>query len=283
MTARMTARLTLDQVKAAVQQLPALPAVVLKVLQTFRQENPDVDLLAREIAHDQALATRVLRLANSPFYGLQTKVGSLHDAITVLGFRNVRSAVAAIAVMRCFAQSPVAGFDFNAFQGHATAVALAARAIARQAQLPEELAFSAGLVHDIGVLALLTAFPEEMAAVLAYATRHDCALREAEREVLGLDHASVGDNLLRHWHFPEEICRAVLGHHDSSAIGGLADVIHVADVVVHGLAAAEHAGGRVPPLSDIAFNRLDLSVDKLKQVMAEVMRDFEPVRQALSI
>lgn len=279
----MMARLQLDQIKTAVQHLPALPAVVLKVLQTFQQDNPDVDLLVREIAHDQALATRVLRLANSPFYGLQTKVGSLHDAITVLGFRNVRAAVAGIAVMRCFAQSPVAGFDLSAFQSHATAVALAARAIARQAQLPEELAFSAGLVHDIGVLALLTAFPKEMAAVLAYAAQHDCALREAEREVLGLDHASVGETLLRHWHFPEEICRAVLGHHDSSAIGGLADVIHVADVLVHGLAAAEHAGGRVPPLSDIAYNRLGLSVGKLKQVMHEVSRDFEPVRQALSI
>lgn len=279
----MMARLTLAQIKTAVQDLPALPTVVFKVLHTFQQENPDVDQLVREIAHDQALATRVLRLANSPFYGLQTKVGGLQDAITVLGFRNVRSAVAGIAVMRCFTQSPVAGFDMSAFQGHATAVALAARTIARQAQLPEELAFSAGLVHDIGVLALLTTFPDEMAAVLAYATHHDCALREAEREALGLDHASVGDALLRHWHFPEEICRAVLGHHDSSAIGGLADVIHVADVLVHGLAAAEHAGGRVPPLADIAYNRLGLSVGKLKQVMHEVSRDFEPVRQALSI
>jgi putative nucleotidyltransferase with HDIG domain len=279
----MMARLTLDQVKAAVQDLPALPSVVLKVLQTFRQDNPDLDLLAREIAGDQALATRVLRLANSPFYGLQTKVGSLQDAITVLGFRNVRAAVAGIAVLRCFARSPCAGFNLDTFQRHGMAAALAARAIARQAQLPEELAFSAGLVHDIGALALLTAFPEPMAEVLAYATRHDCALREAEREVLGIDHASVGDALLRHWHFPEEICLAVLGHHDSSAIGGLADVIHVADVLVHGLAAAEHAGGRVPPLSDIAYNRLGLSVGKLKQVMHEVSRDFEPVRQALSI
>lgn len=279
----MMARLTLDQVKAAVQDLPALPSVVLKVLQTFRQDNPDLDLLAREIAGDQALATRVLRLANSPFYGLQTKVGSLQDAITVLGFRNVRAAVAGIAVLRCFARSPCAGFNLDTFQRHGMAAALAARAIARQAQLPEELAFSAGLVHDIGVLALLTAFPEPMAEVLAYATRHDCALREAEREVLGIDHASVGDALLRHWHFPEEICLAVLGHHDSSAIGGLADVIHVADVLVHGLAAAEHAGGRVPPLSDIAYNRLGLGVGKLKQVMHEVSRDFEPVRQALSI
>lgn len=278
----MNARLELSYLQSAVQQLPALPAVVAKVLQTFQQEDPDIDQLAGEIAHDQALATRVLRLANSPFYGLQTRVGTLHDAITVLGFRNVRAAVAGIAVLRCFAHDQLPGFDMAAFWNHATATALASRAIARIARQPEELAFTAGLVHDIGVLVLLTTVPAEMAKVLVYAGQRDCGLREAERDVLGIDHTVVGEALLRHWHFPEAICEAVRGHHDSSDIGRLADVVHVADVVVHAMAAAEHPGGRVPPLSDVAFNRLNLSVGKLKQVMHEVGRDFAPACQALA-
>lgn len=278
----MNARLELSYLQSAVQHLPALPAVVAKVLQTFQQEDPDIDQLAGEIAHDQALATRVLRLANSPFYGLQTRVGTLHDAITVLGFRNVRAAVAGIAVMRCFADDQLPGFDMAAFWNHATATALASRAIARIAHQPEELAFTAGLVHDIGVLVLLTTVPADMAKVLAYAGQRDCSLREAERDVLGIDHTVVGEALLRHWHFPEAICEAVLGHHDSSDIGRLADVVHVADVVVHAMAAAEHPDGRVPPLSDVAFNRLGLGVGKLKQVMHEVGRDFAPACQALA-
>lgn len=276
------ARLELDQVKSAVQQLPSLPAVVLKVLQTFQQENPDVDLLVREISQDQALATRVLRLANSPFYGLQTKVGTLNDAMTVLGFRNVRAAVAGVAVMRCFAHNNYPNFDASAFWNHCTAVAIASRAIARVSKQPEELAFTAGLVHDIGALALLTGFPAEMAEVLGYAKDHDCMLREAERDVLGIDHAMVGETLLRHWHFPEAICLAVRGHHDSVEFGGLADVVCVADVLIHAMAAAEGPNGRVPHLSDIPFNRLNLGVVKLKQVMSEVARDFEPACQALA-
>lgn len=274
--------LDMAQVTSAVQQLPALPDVVLKVLQSFEQEDPDIDRLANEIGHDQALAARVLRLANSPFYGLQTRVGTLHDAITVLGFRNVRAAVAGVAVTRCFAHNHYPDFDMAAFWMHCTAVAVASRTIARLSRQPEELAFTAGLVHDIGALALLTAFPAEMAAVLAYARQHDCNLREAERDVLGLDHAAVGDALLRHWHFPEAICLAVRGHHECEDIGGLADVVHLADGVVHGLAAAEHEGGRVPPISDNAFNRLGMSVSRLKTVLAEVARDAGPAHAALS-
>lgn len=274
--------LSIAQIKSTVQQLPSLPTVVLKVLQSFQQENPDIDLLVHEIGQDQALATRVLRLANSPFYGLQTKVGTLHDALTVLGFRNVRAAVAGVAVMRCFAHNHYPGFDVGAFWNHCTAVALASRTVARLSRQPEELAFTAGLVHDIGALALLTGFPAEMAEVLAYARQHDCLLREAERDVLGVDHATVGDALLRHWHFPEPICVAVLGHHYSDEVGGLADVVHVADSVVHAMSAVDHPEGRVPHLSDVAFNRLGLSVGKLKLVMSEVARDYEPACQALA-
>lgn len=278
----MSAPIELPELLGRVRQLPALPDVVVKVLQTFAEEDPDLDRLVREIAHDQALVTRVLRLANSPFYGLQSRVGTLHDAITVLGFRNVRAAVAGVAVMRCFAAPRYADFDSTAFWNHSTAVALAARAVARIARQPEELAFTAGLVHDVGVLALLTAFPDRMAAVLSYGRQHDCFIREAERDVLGLDHAVAGEALLRHWHFPEPICAAVLGHHDPEEIGSLADVVHVADIVAHAVAAAEHAGGHVPPLAEVAFNRLGLGVVKLKRVMQEVARDFEPACQALA-
>ena len=275
------ARLDMAQIKSTVQQLPSLPTVVLKVLQSFQQETPDIDQLVAEIGQDQALATRVLRLANSPFYGLQTKVGTLHDAMTVLGFRNVRAAVAGVAVMRCFAHNQYPGFDVAAFWTHCTAVAIAARAVAQLSRQPEELAFTAGLVHDIGALALLTGFPVEMAEVLAYAKEHDCMLREAERDVLGVDHAAVGEALLRHWHFPDAICLAVLGHHYSDEVGGLADVVHVADAVVHVMAAVEGQEGLVPHLSDVAFNRLDLSVGKIKQVMTLVARDIAPTCQAL--
>lgn len=275
------ARLDTSQVTRAVQQLPSLPNVVLKVLQTFQQESPDIDLLVHEIGQDQALATRVLRLANSPFYGLQTRVGTLQDAITVVGFRNVRAAVAGVAVMRCFAHNTYPGFDVSAFWSHCTAVALAARSVARLTCQPEELAFTAGLVHDIGALALLTGFPAEMSGVLHYAQQYECMLREAEREVIGIDHAIAGEALLRHWHFPPAICEAVCSHHDPEAVGGLADIVHVADAVVHAMAAADQGEGRVPHLSDVSFNRLGLSVGKLKQVMCEVARDFEPACQAL--
>lgn len=276
------ARLELTRVVRTVQQLPSLPAVVLKVLESFEQEHPDIEGLVRDISRDQALATRVLRLANSPFYGLQTKVGTLQDAIIVVGFRNVRAAVAGVAVMRCFAHNNFPNFNVAAFWNHCTAVALASRSIARATRQPEELAFTAGLVHDIGTLALLTGFPVEQAMVLDYARRHGCFLLEAEREVLGVDHAQVGDALLQHWHFPDVIRLAVRGHHQPDASGGLADVVHVADVVAHALATLEGAEDRLSPLSAASLHRLGLDASSLVTVFAEVARDFGPACQALN-
>ena len=87
----MSEQPTLKDMLARIQRLPALPAVALELLNTLSGSDPDVTTLARRIAQDQAIAARVLRVANSPFYGLQSRVGSIHDAVVVLGFSAVRS------------------------------------------------------------------------------------------------------------------------------------------------------------------------------------------------
>lgn len=264
-----------------VKRLPSLPEVVLRVLQSFDEEDPDVDVLVDEIARDLALAALVLRLANSPFYGLQTRVATLGDAVTVLGFRNVRAAVLGIAATHSLGPVAVPGFDLHAFWQHSSAVALASRILARELGQPQEVAFVAGLLHDIGIIALLTVYPKEMAEVSAYRARQECLYREAERDVIAVDHTMVGEALLRHWRFPEQITQAVLGHHVPDDIGGLADIVHISDGLVHAIGLAETSADLVPPLSDVAFNRLGLSIPQLKKCMAEVARDYESASLAL--
>lgn len=264
-----------------VKRLPSLPAVVLKVLQSFEDEDPDVNALVDDIARDVALAALVLRLANSPFYGLQTRVATLNDAVTVLGFRNVRAAVLGIAAAHSLGPAALPGFDLHAFWQHGAAVALASRVFARELGHPPEIAFVAGLLHDIGVIALLTVYPREMAEVSAYRARQECLYREAERDVIAVDHTMVGEALLRHWRFPEQITQAVLGHHVPDDIGGLADIVHISDALVHAIGLADLPVDLVPQLSDVAFNRLGLSIPQLKKCMAEVARDYESASQAL--
>lgn len=276
--------LTLEEAIARLQDLPALPLVVNELLASF--DDPDVELgeLAGKVAHDQALAAKTLRLANSSFYGLQSKVRTISQAIAVLGFDSVRSLVIGAGVIGGFREGRDKGFDFDGFWRHAIATALCARALARQAGCNPELAFVAGLLHDLGRLVLVTRFPEHYAEVLAQRTLRDCGLLEAERAVLGIDHAQVGRALAQHWRIPEQICRAIAQHHlpMQQDYGELPSVVHVANVVVHGLDLAGDEDELVPVLVQGAWDSLHLTPATLRAVFAQTETQFDDTCRILS-
>ena len=273
--------LTLDEVLADIHELPSLPAVVGELTQALDNEATGVDQLAEGIAQDQSLAARALRVANSPFYGIQHKVASIHDAIVILGFRAVGSLVMAASVTGYFAPPPNTAFDLARFWRHGIGAALCARALARTAGLDMEAAFTAGLLHDIGVLVLLTSRPESYARVLEYRAAQDCELVAAETAVLGFDHARVGEALAARWRFPDEIAQAVAQHHaprhESGGDAGatLADVAHVANILAHALDLSGDPDALVPPLDGHAWRRIGLELPALKLMLSGIEREHE--------
>lgn len=279
----MLNRLTLDEVVSEIARLPSLPTVVLEVLASFDAGQVDVDRIVNELAQDPSLSARVLRLANSSFYGLQTRVGSLHDAVVVLGFRQVRATVAAVAVTRCLADHSLPGFDFPAFWRHCIAVGMAARRVAEQVGESGERAFIAGLLHDIGWLVLFAAFPRQSLAVLEYARYEHCLIVEAEHEIIGIDHSLVGGALAARWHFPENIAEAIRAYRypDDLPAGSLAGIVHFADGLVHALGIADGLEDLVPPLSDTVFHRLALGLPEIKAIMGAVEADLDSTCHAL--
>lgn len=281
----MIERLSLDAANTCLGRLPSLPTVVLRVLESFARDDVDVDQLGRLIAQDQALTARVLRLANSSFYGLQKRVGTLGEAIVVLGFRNVRATVAAVAATSCFAEMRRPGFDFSAFWRHCAAVGIGARVLADAAGKSGEQAFVAGLLHDVGILVLLTGFPDHMRAVSDYHRLNQCLYPEAEREVLGIDHAQIGEMLAQRWHFPEVISAAIAHHHhpaDAEA-SGLAGVVHLADCLAHALGIMDTVEEVVPPVDEVAFNRLGIGVPDFKRALHEVHSHLDELGQLLTV
>ena len=280
-------QLSLEQAVARLKDLPALPLVVSELLASF--DDPDVDLgqLAGKIAHDQALAAKTLRLANSSFYGLQSRVRTIGQAIQVLGFDSVRALVVGAGVIGGFEAGREKGFDFDGFWRHAIGTALCARALARHAPQPganPELAFVAGLLHDLGRLVLVTRFPEHYAEVLARRALRDCELLLAEREVLGIDHAQVGRALGQHWKIPEPICRAIANHHQPMRQdeGDLPAVVHVANVLANGLDLSDQEDDQVPTMAQGAWDSLGLDDAALRAVFAETEAQFEETCQVLA-
>jgi putative nucleotidyltransferase with HDIG domain len=273
------------QVVAAVHHLPSLPAVVVELLESVDREDVNAEALADKIALDQALAARALKVANSPFYGLQSKVATIQDATVILGLRQVRSLVTAAAVTGAFSFSSASWFDPRRFWQHCVGVALCARALAAEVGLSEDGAFTAGLLHDIGRLVLVTCFPEEYRQVALYRKKHDCYPLTAERDILGLDHASVGKALAERWRFAPAIQEAVALHHAPEEVTGdsLAGIVHVADVMAHALDLCPRDDELVPALSSVAWNRLGISWPRFKELLVQVEDQFEDVCAALNI
>lgn len=267
----MTA-LSLETVIADFGHLPASPDVVMKLLDYLKQDEVEADVVATMIAKDQVLAAKSLRLANSSFYGLQRRVATIHDAIVVLGQRTVSTMVTAMAITGRFQSLQVAGYDQRTFWLHNVGTALCARALAQRVKINPENAFTAGLLHDIGKLVLATRFPEDFASVLAYQTEKDCTMVEAERNLLGFDHAQIGAALAQQWKFATEIGEAVGGHHtpEDHLASPLTGLIHVANVMAHVLNFSGEENDLAPRISEVAWNRLGLSWGDFKHLMAEV-------------
>lgn len=267
--------LTLDEILDEVRQLPSLPAIVTELIATLDDEDADIERLAAGIAKDQALAARALRVANSPFYGMQRRVETIHDAILVLGFRAVANLVTAASLSGFFKPPAGSGFDLTLFWRHGIGVALAGRALAGKAGLSGDRGFTAGLLHDIGRLLLATTRPHHYAAVQAWRADQDAYPVEAERHCLGLDHVQAGEALARRWRFPEDICLAVAAHHEptEAAADGLADVTHVADALAHALDLAGDPHALVPPVRRESWRRLGLEQTSIAPLLAAIEQE----------
>ncbi len=248
-----------------IAQLPALPRAAAEALAMLRDEDSGADDCARIIATDQALTARVLRLANSAFYGVPGRVSSVNRAVQMLGKRTLRGALTTVAVGGQFSAIQCEGFQFDGFWRHTIGTAIGAEAIARTRALDDETAFTAGVLHDIGRLALAAHFPRETAAMLALARTHDLALLQAERLALGTDHAAIGAAIASRWNFPAAVQAAIAAHHLPQQNGngpGMADVIHVADAIVHALDLAGEPAEAVPEIDAQAWQRVGLTAEQ---------------------
>jgi putative nucleotidyltransferase with HDIG domain len=262
-----------EQLRQSLQELPALPRAALQALAALRDDDSSTEHCAALIGHDPALAARTLRLANSSLYGAPGRVNSVRDAVNRLGRQTVSSVLTLATLSRQFEGASCPGFSYAGFWRHALGVALATRGLARALDRSDEPAFTVGLLHDIGRLALAVHFPQATSEALCRGPAHAGAPQTLEREVLGADHLEVGAQVAAQWNFPPEILVAIAGHHTPrGAAGGaasLADLVHVADAIAHALDCAGDPHERVPPIDAAAWARLALDDAALLKVLAE--------------
>lgn len=260
-----------------IKRLPSLPSLVLEILESFNDEQVDIPTLAGKIGHDQALVARVMRVANSAFFGFSGQIGTISEAIAVLGFNNLRGLVTAAAIINAF---PRGGdhFDGSAFWRHSIAAAVCARVLAKRVGLNAETAFTAGVLHDIGRLVIAIHFPQQLAQLGHQEGGSTVASLQAEWAALGFDHAALGGELAKRWNFPPPIRDAIALHHSSPGPGAgktLPDVIFVANLFAHALDDGSIRADQAAPLAAAAFARLALDGDALPALADEAQRLFD--------
>ena len=197
---------TLDEVVNQVADLRPLSAVVARILQITEDDRFSAQELAQVIAADQALTAKMLRLSNSAYYGFPRRITTVRDAVVLLGFRAVRSATLASCVIEAMEGAEV--LDYRDFWHFSVTVGMLAEVLARAGKAHRDESFTAGVMHNVGRLALDQQLPDALRESLAYAKAHDVSLHEAERQVIGFGDDELGGALTLHWNFPEPLIEA---------------------------------------------------------------------------
>ncbi|GMR19462.1 MAG: HDOD domain-containing protein [Gammaproteobacteria bacterium] len=264
--------LTRATLEKEIQQLPALSVIVTEVLTMIDRGDVELVVIMQKIGQDQALAARILRVVNSPFYGFSRHIGSLKDAGMMLGVHTLYNIVMAAGIMGHFPPGEDQGFDRLSFWQHAIGTGVAAKVLAGHCGLHQETAFTAGLLHDIGKLVMAAYFPADFDRVLAARNAQDCLLKDAEQLVLGFDHTLVGAKVAQKWKLPVAIIEAIRHHHTPDLVTDrpYTALVHVADILCRGLEIGHGGDMLIPALDVAAMQRLGLGWEVLRAALSEI-------------
>lgn len=200
---------------AKIGDLPSLPTVAARINAEIENEALTAKALGVIIAEDQSLASRLLRLANSAFYGMPRQIGTIDRAVMILGFDTVKNLALSVSIFSFFKQGMSPAIDVNGLWNHSLGTAVCARTLVARANVKlADNAFLLGIVHDIGKVILLSQCLTEMEQVCKMLRVEGRTQEEAETQVFGFTHQAIGALLLREWKFPELVVAGVKMHHN---------------------------------------------------------------------
>jgi HD-like signal output (HDOD) protein len=197
----------LRELLAQPQHLPTIPALVQSLIASLAEEDVSLAAIARQISADPVLSAKLLRLANSAYFRTARPIGSVDDALKLLGAKMVRNLVIGSGLTAACKVAP--GLDIQQFWRYSLGTACAARWLAGEARQNGELAFMVGLMHGIGQFAMRAGMPREMSRLDAETHPLDARRAMLEQQALGFDHAEAGAELARQWRFPEPIAHGI--------------------------------------------------------------------------
>ena len=261
------------------RNLPTIPTVLAKILALVDHDAANARDLVGVIEQDQVLTGKMLRLANSAFFGQARRVATVPRAILVLGYTTVRNLALGVKVWDALAGG-LARQRLEELWTHAMAVAVTTRALAaRLRECDPDEAFTAGLLHDAGRLVMAIRFREDYWRAVGGASESE-PVDQIERETFAIDHAEVAGWLFEAWNLPSEICEAARQHHLPDARPGMPALLAMTNRLV---AWTDLTSGRLRPEAASLFAQLEergVTAEMWSELIADFRRDAEPAEAA---
>jgi len=220
-----------------IEEIPTLPAISQKVLATASDEDASISEIASLIEKDQALATQVLKVANSAFYGFLHNVSSIDHALVILGINEVKSILLGFSVHNFFSQHEGSLCDPKRFWRHSIICSQVTKLLGRRFNIQnDETLFLVGLIHDIGKVVLDQYLHEDFEQIISYISTTKTTFSDAEKAILGTTHYQIAAKLLTQWQFPDNVIMPILYHHapwydknyETSSI-----IVYLANILTH--------------------------------------------------
>ena len=266
----------LDDYIDGIEHLPMPPLVIIKLIATFREPYADMDDVARLLSQDPALTAEVLKRCNSGFFRAEEPTMDIFEAIMRMGYYEVYQAAVTMFSRRTLSsKNPVGIIRAEDLWQHSGSTAALSRLLALEVGIDEGIAYTAGLLHDIGKMVLATGEGPKYAAVMKQAGTCGSALENAEKAAFGFGHAAVGARLLEKWNVPADILVPVSRHHDlviTEPNMKLTAIVSLANIVAHNLSAVA-AGNKIElPEASSAMEVLQIKKERLT-ILARQAKD----------
>jgi putative nucleotidyltransferase with HDIG domain len=255
--------------------LPTLPGVVARIMEMVDSPETTGRQLGQEIAKDQVLSAKVLKLVNSGFYGFFQPISTVSHAVTMLGFDAVRSLVLSSSVLEMM------GAALPGLWEHSLACARSATMIAEHVSLPNPEEMSViGLLHDLGKVILFQSFEDDFKKVQKTVQRQDGLFFVAEEKVMGINHGELGGWLLEKWTLPAKLVTPIVDHHDFRPRRDHADrtaVLHLADILCRAESFGNGGDAKIPRLEPQALDLLEIDMGDVRRIMDRMNAELSDI------